>query len=159
LILFARKFIVFGVYYILLQLLNHKKISKMEDSVKRDNREDVFSEVVRAGKRTYFFDVKETRAGEKYLTITESKRRFNNDTGKFYYEKHKIFLYKEDFGKFDDALKTVLDFIETGIKPEVKEEEPDSKDKSDFSFEDMNEEESKTADDSNISSDDEPKSE
>lgn len=131
----------------------------MEDSVKRDNREDVFSEVVRAGKRTYFFDVKETRAGEKYLTITESKRRFNNDTGKFFYEKHKIFLYKEDFGKFDDALKTVLDFIETGIKPEVKEEEPDSKDKSDYSFEDLNEEESKTTDDSSISSDNEPKAE
>jgi phosphomannomutase len=159
LILFARKFIVFGVYYILLQLLNHKKISKMEDSVKRDNREDVFSEVVRAGKRTYFFDVKETRAGEKYLTITESKRRFNNDTGKFFYEKHKIFLYKEDFGKFDDALKTVLGFIETGIKPEVKEEDHDSKDESDFSFEDMDEEESNIADDSSISSDDKPKTE
>jgi phosphomannomutase len=131
----------------------------MEDSVKRDNREDVFSEVVRAGKRTYFFDVKETRAGEKYLTITESKRRFNNDTGKFFYEKHKIFLYKEDFGKFDDALKTVLGFIETGIKPEVKEEDHDSKDESDFSFEDMDEEESNIADDSSISSDDKPKTE
>lgn len=131
----------------------------MEDSVKRDNREDVFSEVVRAGKRTYFFDVKETRAGEKYLTITESKRRFNNDTGKFFYEKHKIFLYKEDFGKFDDALKTVLDFIETGVKPEVKEEIPESKDTSDFSFEDLDDKEPKTEDDSEMSADDTPKTE
>lgn len=104
----------------------------MEDSFKRDNREDVYSEVIRAGKRTYFLDVKETRAGERYLTITESKRRFNNDTGKFFYEKHKIFLYKEDFDKFVNGLNDVLNFIETGEIP-VREEKPAD----DISFEDL----------------------
>ena len=80
------------------------------------NREEIYSEVIRAGKRTYFFDVKETRSGEQYLTITESKRRFNNEQGKFFYEKHKIFLYKEDFEKFSTGLRRVIDFIETGTK-------------------------------------------
>jgi hypothetical protein len=77
-------------------------------------REDVFSKAVKAGKRTYFFDVKETKQGEKYLTITESKRKFNGDDGSFTYEKHKIFLYKEDYAKFQNALNGVINFIETG---------------------------------------------
>jgi len=65
---------------------------------------------VRAGRRTYFFDVKATRKNEYYLTVTESKKRFNKE-GDFFYEKHKIFLYKEDFDKFSDALVSTLDFI------------------------------------------------
>ncbi len=73
--------------------------------------EEHFSKVVRAGKRTYFFDVKSTRKGEQYLTITESKRKFNNEQGKFFYEKFKIFLYKEDFEKFTDALEESLKHI------------------------------------------------
>ena len=73
--------------------------------------EEYFSKVVRAGKRTYFFDVKSTKKGEHYLTITESKRKFNNDQGKFFYEKFKIFLYKEDFGKFTSALEETLGHI------------------------------------------------
>lgn len=80
-------------------------------------REDVFSKAVKAGKRTYFFDVKETKQGEKYLTITESKRKFNGDDGSFSYEKHKIFLYKEDYAKFQNALNGVINFIETGEEP------------------------------------------
>jgi glycogen synthase len=88
------------------------------------NREEIYSEVIRAGKRTYFFDVKETRSGEQYLTITESKRRFNNEQGKFFYEKHKIFLYKEDFEKFSTGLKQVIEFIETG-NPPTKAVEPE----------------------------------
>ena len=73
----------------------------MEENEKKDkDRGEIFSKAVRAGKRTYFFDVKATISNEYYLTITESKRRFNNDQGKFYYEKHKLFLYKEDFEKF-----------------------------------------------------------
>jgi len=84
----------------------------------RNQREEVFSKVVRAGKRTYFLDVKETRSGEKYLTITESKRRFDNDSGKFFYEKHKLFLYKEDFEKFSNGLLGVIEFIKTGVFPE-----------------------------------------
>lgn len=85
-------------------------------------REDVFSKAVKAGKRTYFFDVKETRQGEKYLTITESKRKFNGDDGSFTYEKHKIFLYKEDYAKFQNALNGVINFIETGEEPIFEDE-------------------------------------
>ena len=75
------------------------------------SREDIHSKAVRAGKRTYFFDVKSTRGNDLYLTITESKRRYNDD-GKFSYEKHKLFLYKEDFDKFHDGLKETIEKIE-----------------------------------------------
>ena len=71
----------------------------MSEDFERNERSDMFSKPVRAGKRTYFFDVKATKGSEYYLTITESKKRFGTD-GKFFYEKHKIFLYKEDFEKF-----------------------------------------------------------
>jgi hypothetical protein len=91
----------------------------MAENDKQEHRQDeVYSKSVRAGKRTYFFDVKATRSGENYLTITESKRRFNNDQGKFYYEKHKVFLYKEDFDKFTDGLNIAINFIKTGEAPE-----------------------------------------
>jgi hypothetical protein len=73
-------------------------------------RDEIFSKSVRAGKRTYFFDVKSTRGGDLYLTITESKKRFQDD-GNFYFEKHKLFLYKEDFDKFSDGLTEVIDKI------------------------------------------------
>ena len=73
-------------------------------------REDIFSKPVRAGKRTYFFDVKSTRGGDYYLTITESKRRID-DNGKFHYDKHKLFLYKEDFEKFADGFQEAINFI------------------------------------------------
>jgi uncharacterized lipoprotein YehR (DUF1307 family) len=76
----------------------------------KNTREEVFSQVVKAGKRTYFFDVKATRGSELYLTITESKKRMGKD-GKMYYEKHKIFLYKEDFEKFIESLNSVFDYI------------------------------------------------
>ena len=71
----------------------------------REHQDDIHSSVVRAGKRTYFFDVKATRSNELYLTITESKKRFNQQSGRFFYEKHKLFLYQEDFEKFIDALR------------------------------------------------------
>ncbi|MEM9022323.1 MAG: DUF3276 family protein [Bacteroidota bacterium] len=67
------------------------------------DREEIYANVVRAGKRTYFFDVRATRGNDYYLTITESKRRYNED-GSYQYQKHKIFLYKEDFEKFGTAL-------------------------------------------------------
>jgi len=73
-------------------------------------RQEIYSKAVRAGKRTYFFDVKSTRKEEYYLTITESKKQYEED-GKFHFEKHKIFLYKEDFEKFADGLNEVVDFI------------------------------------------------
>lgn len=81
-------------------------------------RQDIFSKTIKAGKRTYFFDVRATRANDYYLTITESKRRFNPDDEKHYYEKHKLFLYKEDFEKFSDGLKETLDYI-IAERPEI----------------------------------------
>jgi hypothetical protein len=87
-------------------------------------REEIHSKAVRAGKRTYFFDVKATRRNDYYLTITESKKRFNRD-GKFFYEKHKLFLYKEDFDKFADSLNEILTFIrEANPQPIELEDEP-----------------------------------
>lgn len=73
-------------------------------------KDEIFSKAVRAGKRTYFFDVKSTRGNDLYLTVTESKRRYNDD-GSFRYEKHKLFLYKEDFEKFQDGFVEALDKI------------------------------------------------
>ena len=74
-------------------------------------KEEIFTRVVRAGKRTYFFDVKATRKDDYYLTITESKKRLGNE-GKVFYEKHKIFLYKEDFEKFTEGLNDTVSYIE-----------------------------------------------
>jgi hypothetical protein len=76
-------------------------------------KEEIFTKIVRAGKRTYFFDVKATRKDDYYLTITESKKRMGKE-GKFFYEKHKIFLYKEDFEKFTEGLKDAVGYIVNG---------------------------------------------
>ena len=80
-------------------------------------QEEIYSKVLRAGRRTYFFDVRETKASDYYLTITESKK-YSNDDGTFFYKKHKIYLYKEDFSDFKDILTEVMDFIisERGIE-------------------------------------------
>lgn len=120
----------------------------MEEIEKKDReRGEIYSKAVRAGKRTYFFDVKATISDEYYLTITESKRRFNNDQGKFFYEKHKLFLYKEDFQKFTEGLSEVIDYIKSEqTMPEPREvssgdsfeEEAAVKHKhTDISFEDL----------------------
>ncbi len=101
----------------------------MEDAIEKkegnDNydRQDIFSKAVRAGKRTYFFDVKATRRNDYYLTITESKKRFNRD-GKPFFEKHKIFLYKEDFEKFSDGLAEVIEYIKEA-NPVILDRIPD----------------------------------
>ena len=73
-------------------------------------KEDIFSKVLRAGRRTYFFDVRSTKADDYYLTITESKK-FTNDDGSFHYKKHKIYIYKEDFAEFKEILGEMTDFI------------------------------------------------
>ncbi len=73
-------------------------------------KEEIFSKVLRAGRRTYFFDVRATKAGDYYLTITESKK-FTNDDGSFHYKKHKIYLYKEDFAGFTEILNEMTDYI------------------------------------------------
>jgi Protein of unknown function (DUF3276) len=87
-------------------------------------KEEIFTKVVRAGKRTYFFDVKATRKEDYYLTITESKKRLGKE-GKVFYEKHKIFLYKEDFEKFSEGLKDAVTYIGNG-KDESNAPEPTS---------------------------------
>ena len=73
-------------------------------------REDIFSKTMRAGRRTYFFDVRSTKAGDYYLTLTESKK-FTNDDGSFHFKKHKIYLYKEDFSEFSSNLSEMTDYI------------------------------------------------
>jgi Protein of unknown function (DUF3276). len=88
----------------------------VEEKKDNDNVE-IYSQRIKAGKRTYFFDVKSTRSNDYYLTITESKKRFKDEG--FYYEKHKIFLYKEDFNKFLEALTQSVDYIKSELMPEV----------------------------------------
>jgi len=84
---------------------------------KTNGRDEIYSEKVKAGKRTYFFDVKSTRSNDYYLTITESKKRFKEDG--FTYEKHKIFLYKEDFNKFLEALNNTVNHVKQELMPDV----------------------------------------
>lgn len=116
----------------------------MEEGFEKNgmDREEIFSKAVRAGKRTYFFDVKSTKGNDYYLTITESKKRFGDD-GKFFYEKHKLFLYKEDFEKFAEGFSEAIAHIKS-ISPIVEEtteytsEAPKSESGfSDVSFEDL----------------------
>ena len=83
--------------------------SKVSDNL-NENQEEIYSKVLRAGRRTYFFDVRETKASDYYLTITESKK-FTNDDGSFYYKKHKIYVYKEDFENFSAFLNETMNFI------------------------------------------------
>ncbi len=82
-----------------------------------EDKNEIFSQKVRAGKRTYFFDVKATRSQDYYLTITESKRKFKDDG--VAYEKHKIFLYKEDFHKFLEALNGAVAHVKDELLPDV----------------------------------------
>jgi hypothetical protein len=81
-----------------------------------NEKAEIYSQRIRAGKRTYFFDVKSTRSNDYYLTITESKRKFKDDT--YSYEKHKIFLYKEDFAKFVEALQSTIDHVKSELLTE-----------------------------------------
>ena len=97
--------------------------------IEKNVKEEIYTKVVRAGKRTYFFDVKATRKEDYYLTITESKKRLGKE-GKIFYEKHKIFLYKEDFEKFADGLKDAVTFIGNGkneLKAEITHSENEAK--------------------------------
>ncbi len=111
----------------------------MEDFRGKDReKEEVYSKAVKAGKRTYFMDVKETKAGDLYLTITESKRIFDENLNKFSYDKHKIFLYKEDFENFVTGLQQTIRFIETGEMPKEDDEPlPDGMTQDDMEFENL----------------------
>ena len=111
-----------------------------KDGIDTSEREEIFSQAVRAGKRTYFFDVKATRRNDYYLTITESKKRYHKD-GRFFYEKHKIFLYKEDFEKFSDGLAEAIQYIKDNRPEELLDEVIEDKDidrsYTDVEFEDL----------------------
>ncbi|WP_339838294.1 PUR family DNA/RNA-binding protein [uncultured Maribacter sp.] len=120
------------------------------------DQEEIHSKVLRAGRRTYFFDVRSTKAGDYYLTITESKK-FTHDDGSFHYKKHKIYLYKEDFEAFKENVEEMMDFIinekgseviserhqkdfkkeETEIEPEVEKTSTGTSSFTDVSFEDI----------------------
>ena len=121
-----------------------------------DNRDEIYSKSLRAGRRTYFFDVRSTRADDFYLTITESKREFNED-GTPFYKKHKIYLYKEDFQNFKDHLNEMVDYIiqdrgeeiislnkeeksNTEVSTKEKKEEPTT-DFTEVNFDDLGKEE------------------
>ncbi len=114
-----------------------------KDYLARSDRDEIFSKSVRAGKRTYFFDVKATKGNDLYLTVTESKKSFNKE-GKPFFEKHKIFLYKEDFDKFKDGLSEAFQEIENlknePNSPYIKEDfvgETTQNEYSDLQFEDI----------------------
>jgi hypothetical protein len=104
-------------------------------------KEEIFSKVLRAGRRTYFFDVRATKAGDYYLTITESKK-FTNDDGSFHYKKHKIYLYKEDFSEFNSILAEMTDYIFNEKGEEVISE----RHQKDFKKEEFNDSEEPTED-------------
>ena len=99
----------------------------MEDYQKNEgremsgDREEVYSKAVKAGKRTYFMDVNATRNNDYYLTITESKKKFDND-GNSSFEKHKIFLYKEDFEKFTEGLEEALAVVKSALEGKLPSE-------------------------------------
>ncbi|MEC9108599.1 MAG: PUR family DNA/RNA-binding protein [Bacteroidota bacterium] len=128
-------------------------------------REEIFSKTLRAGRRTYFFDVRSTKAGDYYLTLTESKK-FTNDDGSFHYKKHKIYLYKEDFSEFNSILSEMTDYIikEKGEeviserhqkdykKEEETTEEPSEETESNEGEEDSNDEAEENNDDDKDSS-------
>ncbi len=134
-----------------------------ENKENAKNREEIYSQVIRAGRRTYFFDVRSTYNDDYYLTITESKKKFNRQ-GRYFYEKHKIFLYKEDFDDFIEAMQKAIDFIkkerpnivrredmvkEQGENNEMTSESTEEKDitseeyKSDVDFDSLGKEENK----------------
>ena len=133
-----------------------KKDYIMEEGKVKNNgeeiseKDEIFSKAVRAGKRTYFFDVKATRRNDYYLTITESKKRYQKD-GRFFYEKHKIFLYKEDFEKFLEGLNISIDYIGKNSPAELLDEQEGSKesltDYTDVDFDDLEKVEATQSDD------------
>lgn len=94
---------------------------KNEDLGMNDDREEIYSKAVKAGKRTYFFDVKATRNSDYYLTVTESKKKFDKD-GNSSYEKHKIFLYKEDFEKFAEGLEEAVAVVKAALEGKLPSE-------------------------------------
>ncbi|MDG1038715.1 MAG: PUR family DNA/RNA-binding protein [Polaribacter sp.] len=112
----------------------------MAERADRVEQEEIFSQVLRAGRRTYFFDVRATKADDYYLTVTESKK-FTHDDGSFHYQKHKIYLYKEDFTDFQEMLGKATDYILNEKGSEVISE----RHQKDFKKEEESKEETKSA--------------
>ena len=108
------------------------------EGMEMNDRDEIYSKPVRAGKRTYFFDVKATRNNDYYLTITESKKKLEKD-GSQNYEKHKIFLYKEDFDKFAEGLDEAVAYIKAALNGETMEisEEVEVNEFDDIDFDDL----------------------
>ena len=108
------------------------------DGMEMNDRDEIYSKPVRAGKRTYFFDVKATRNNDYYLTITESKKKLEKD-GSQNYEKHKIFLYKEDFDKFAEGLDNAVAYIKAALNGETMagQEEVETNKFDDIDFDDL----------------------
>ena len=108
------------------------------DGMEMNDRDEIYSKPVRAGKRTYFFDVKATRNNDYYLTITESKKKLEKD-GSQNYEKHKIFLYKEDFDKFAEGLDNAVAYIKAALNGETMavQEEVETNKFYDIHFDDL----------------------
>lgn len=104
---------------------NQKEEPQRAPREDREDKEIVFSKAVKAGKRVYYLDVKKDRRSDLFLSITESKRKSVTEDGQFIFEKHKIFLYKEDFDKFEDAMKEVLDYMRQAM-PAVEPAEADA---------------------------------
>ena len=108
------------------------------DGMEMNDRDEIYSKPVRAGKRTYFFDVKATRNNDYYLTITESKKKLEKD-GSQNYEKHTIFLYKEDFDKFAEGLDNAVAYIKAALNGETMavQEEVETNKFDDIDFDDL----------------------
>ena len=98
------------------------KEERSEQRIEREDKEIVFSKSIKAGKRMYYLDVKKDRRNDLFLSITESKCKSVTEDGQFIFEKHKIFLYKEDFDKFESAFKEALDFMRAQLNEEPTEE-------------------------------------
>jgi len=100
-------YIIFFIIFVEEKLLIDRTNMRENDMLEKD---EIFSKVLRAGRRTYFFDVRATKADDYYITITESKK-FTEEDGSFHFKKHKIYLYKEDFAAFKDILDEMTSFV------------------------------------------------
>ncbi len=121
--------------FLLIFRVNQNKVD-MEGYERKEgmeDREEIYSKAVRAGKRTYFFDVKATRNNDYYLTITESKKKLDTE-GNQNFEKHKIFLYKEDFEKFAEGLDKIVEYIKAALSDKVPVAERKEKNEFDVDF-------------------------
>jgi hypothetical protein len=123
-----------------------KKESRIMNDKDMYEKEDIFSKVLRAGRRTYFFDVRSTKADDYYITITESKK-FTEEDGSYHFKKHKIYLYKEDFAAFKEILDEMTDYVLQHKGEEVISErhQKDFKKESFENQDDANEESSKNS--------------